>query len=77
MRRRTARYRRDNALLDPRTDPAIGCRILTQPFFWPREQWLRVPQTFARNIVTGKRYSTGDAEGRYLWAAVADRTGLP
>lgn len=76
MRRRIARYRRDDALLDPRSDPAVGCRILTQPFFWPREQWLPVPASFARNIVTGKRYDTGDSEGRYLWDAVADRAGL-
>jgi putative restriction endonuclease len=76
MRRRIARYRRDDALLDSRTDPPVGCRILTQPFFWPREQWLPVPQSFARNIVTGKRYGTDDAEGRYLWDAVADRVGL-
>lgn len=76
MRRRIARYRRDDALLDPRTDPAVGCRILTQPFFWPREDWLPVPASFARNIVTGKRYSTDDSEGRYLWDAVANRAGL-
>lgn len=73
MRSRIARYRRDDALLDPNTDPEIGCRVLTQPFFWPREQWLRVPQSFARNIVTGKRYDTDDAEGRYLWDAIAYR----
>jgi putative restriction endonuclease len=76
MRERIARYRRDDALLDPRTDPPVGCRILTQPFFWPREQWLPVPASFARNIVTGKRYGTDDAEGRYLWDAVADRAGF-
>jgi putative restriction endonuclease len=77
MRERIAGYRRDDALLDTRTDPPVGCRILTQPFFWPRDQWLPVPQSFARNIVTGKRYGTGDAEGRYLWDAVIDRVGLP
>ena len=76
MRIRIARYRRDDALLNPRIDPPVGCRILTQPFFWPREQRLPVPANFARNIVTGKRYGTGDAEGRYLWDAIADRTGL-
>lgn len=76
MRRRVARYRRDDALLDPRTDPLVGCRILTQPFFWPREQWLPVPPSFARNIVTGKRYGTDENEGRYLWDAVADRARL-
>ncbi|MEN3746072.1 HNH endonuclease [Sphingomonas sp. HF-S3] len=76
MRRRIARYRRDDGLLDPRVDPLIGCRILTQPFFWPREHWLTVPQSFARNIVTGKRYSADQAEGRYLWDAVVARSTL-
>lgn len=76
MRRRIAQYRRDDALLDPRTDPPVGCRILTQPFFWPREQWLPVPASFARNIVTGKRYSTDDSEGLHLWDAVIDRATL-
>ncbi len=73
MRRRIARYRRDDALLDSRQDPTVGCRILTSPFFWPREKWLPVPQSFARNIVTGKRYGTDDLDGRYLWDAIADR----
>lgn len=77
MRLRIARYRRDDALLDPRADPPVGCRILTQPFFWPREQWLPVPQSFARNIVTGKCYDTDNEEGRYLWDAVAERASLP
>lgn len=76
MRRRIAHYRRDDLLLDSRTDPLVGCRVLTQPFFWPREKWLPVPQSFARNIVTGKRYDSGDADGRYLWEAIADRAPL-
>ena len=76
MRRRIAGYRHDDAILDPRNDPVIGCRVLTQPFFWPRERWLPVPESFARNIVTGKRYDSSDAEGRYLWDAVVDRTPI-
>lgn len=76
MRDWIARYRRDDSLLDARTDPPVGCRILTQPFFWPREKWLPVPRSFARNIVTGKRYDTDGADGRYLWDAVTDCTTL-
>ena len=76
MRRRIAQYRRDDALLDPPTDPPVGCRILTQPFFLPREQWIPVPQSFARNIVTGKRYGSDEADGRYLWEAVVERASL-
>lgn len=74
MRRRIAHYRRDPALLDERQDPLVGCRVLTRPFFWPREAWLPVPASFSANVVTGKRYGTDTADGRYLWDAVADRT---
>lgn len=73
MRRRIARYRRDDALLDERQDPLVGCRILTQPFFWPRHFWLRVLPSFARNIVAGKTYDTGEPEGRTLWDALTER----
>lgn len=73
MRRRIARYRRAAGPLDPRSDPVIGCRILTQPFFWPPAQWLPVPASFARNIVQGKGYRTDEPEGRALWDAVTER----
>ena len=73
MRKRIAHYRRDDALLDERQDPVIGCRILTSPFFWPAGAWLPVPANFARNIVTSRGYSTDDADGLALWQAVADR----
>jgi putative restriction endonuclease len=71
MRRRIARYRR----ADPgdRSDFVIGCRILTQPFFLDEVEWISVPPSFARNIVTFKRYSTDEADGRALWDAVQDR----
>ena len=73
MRKRLAHYRREPSLVDERTDPSVGCRILTQPFFWPREKWIPVPASFSPNIVTGKGYSTDEADGRALWDAVTDR----
>ena len=50
-------------------DFAIGCRILTQPFFLPEEAWLPVPG-WARNIVSFKTYTTDDRDGLRLWEAV-------
>ena len=73
MRARIARYRKDPAILDPRQDPPVGCRILTQPFFWPRELWAPVPQSWAPNIVQGKGFSTDEADGKYIWEAVSER----
>ena len=71
MRARIARYRR----ADPgdRSDFEIGCRILTQPFFFAEADWIPVPASWAPNIVSFKTYNTGDAEGLALWDAVNDR----
>ena len=64
---RIARYRR----ADPadRSDFEIGCRILTQPFFFDERDWIPVPASWAPNIVSFKTYNTGDAEGLALWEA--------
>jgi putative restriction endonuclease len=40
MRKRIAKYRRAGA--DDRSDFSIGCRILTQPFFFAEHDWLPV-----------------------------------
>jgi putative restriction endonuclease len=68
MRARVAKYRR--AGRGDKSDFPIGCRILTQPFFWPEERWIPVPDSWAANIVSFKGYSTDEADGRRLWDAV-------
>ena len=71
MRTRIARYRRTDP--NDRSDFAIGCRILTQPFFFEEANWIAVPPSWSPNIVSFKTYNTGDAEGMALWEAVNDR----
>lgn len=75
MRARISRYRK----ADPsdRSDFEIGCRILTQPFFFDEADWIPVPQSWAPNIVSFKTYNTDDAEGLALWEAVNDRLSRP
>jgi len=73
MRARIASYRREPIASDHRQDPVIGCRILTQPFFWPRDLWLPAPDSWSPNIVTGKGFNTDERDGQYLWSAVAER----
>ncbi len=68
MRARIARYRKANPA--DRADFEIGCRILTQPFFLPESKWIKVPDSWAPNIVSFKGYSTDSEEGRLLWDAV-------
>lgn len=61
------KYRRSD---DVTIDPIIGCNVLAEPFFFGREDWIPIPDSFAKNIVQGKTYDTEEAEGRALWDAV-------
>src|SRR4051794_10341040 len=70
MRRRIARYRRADAV--DRSDFQIGCRILTQPFFFEERDWIPVPASWSRNIVTFKPYSIDEPDGRRLWETAED-----
>lgn len=51
-------------------DPEIGCTVLAQPFFWPREEWIPDPIDFKSNIVRGRYYDTTEASGTHLWDEV-------
>jgi putative restriction endonuclease len=71
MRARISRYRRTDP--NDRSDFAIGCRILTQPFFFEEPDWIALPPSWSPNIVSFKSYSTADAEGLSLWESVQGR----
>jgi len=75
MRARIARYRRTDP--SDRSDFTIGCRILTQPFFFEERDWIPVTPSWSPNIVSFKTYNTGDAEGLALWEVVNDRRTHP
>lgn len=75
MRARIARYRRSDA--NDRSDFAVGCRILTQPVFFEERDWLPVPPSWSRNIVSFKTYNTDESEGLKLWDAVNERLARP
>ena len=68
MRRRIEKYRRVPP--QPQQDYQIGCIILEQPFFLNQEDWIPVPEDFARNIVQGRSYDMGSGTGKSLWEAV-------
>jgi putative restriction endonuclease len=56
-----------------RGDPEIGCNVLNGPFFWPEEDWIPAPNSWAKNIVRGKTYDTAQPDGASLWNAVEAR----
>lgn len=58
-------------------DPEIGCVILNEPFFFPRELWVAPPSDWSREIVRGKSYDTESPVGAKLWDQVVARLADP
>lgn len=71
MRERIARYRRADR--GDRSDFQIGCRILTQLVSLEERDWIPVPPSWSRNIVSFKIYNTDEADGRAVWEALGER----
>lgn len=64
MRGRIEKYRRETR--KPHEDYAIGCILLSQPFFLRREDWIEEPDDWHPNIVQGKTYTSDSVHGRRL-----------
>jgi putative restriction endonuclease len=71
MRLRIARLRR--AATDLRSDYAIGCVLLVQPFFLREPDWITAPTDWRDEIVRGKTYDLTAGEGKKLWAQLVGR----
>jgi putative restriction endonuclease len=68
MRMKVDRYRK--LASDKYTDYKIGCILLEQPFFLPRDSWIAVPEGWAPNIVQGRKYNPAEEPGLSVWKAV-------
>ncbi len=73
LQARLAGIRARNRIEGPRT---IGCLVLAQPVFLPREQWVDLPRDWARNIVSGKGYDLAQGEGQRVWQQLLSRAPL-
>lgn len=51
-------------------DPEVGCTVLTVPFFWSKENWIKDPAGWTGNIVRGRYYDTQQPDGAELWSQV-------
>lgn len=77
MRLRVEKYRRrQGAEIHPLDDYEIGCIILEEPFFLPRDRWIPAPADFARPIVTGKSYDLTQPVGYDLWQMVVGERAI-
>lgn len=70
MRARIEGYRK--IAPQPSENYVIGCILLEQPFFFPRELWVPPPPDWHPNIVQGKTYDLLAEPGRSLWRAVQE-----
>jgi HNH endonuclease len=71
LRRRIEQYR--GAV---RGDPEIGCNVLNRPFFFDREAWIPVPDSWAPNIVRGRTFDSEERDGLRLWNSVSERLSM-
>src|ERR1700733_2588310 len=69
---RVKKYRRGE--VEP--NPTIGCSILTEPFYFPRDQWIPIPESWGKSIVRGKTYDTAEFDGKSLYKQVHERLAL-
>jgi len=75
MRNRIEKYRKIKP--QPHEDYQVGCIILRQPFFFPRDSWIPVPPDWKSNIVQGKHYPQDSDAGKALFNEVSARIRAP
>lgn len=51
----------------------IGCTVLANPFFLPREMWIADPSGWSGNIVRGKMYESNSSDGALIWSTMGQR----
>lgn len=69
MRERIENLRHDEATVATRGgDYNIGCLMLAQPVFLPREAWVKPPSDWSKNVVQGKAYDLAHGEGARIWS---------
>jgi len=69
--RRITRLRRE--VPRPGDDPLIGCVLLAEPFFWPRELWINDVPGWHPNIQRGRAYDLREGDGLRIWESVLER----
>ncbi len=74
MRERIEKYRRVPP--NPRENYEIGCIVLQDPFFLPRDRWIPAPADFSKNVVQGKSYDLRTPAGRELSERVLEARAL-
>jgi putative restriction endonuclease len=64
---------------DIEVDPAgrIGCCLIAEAVFFPRDQWILPPSDWSPRIQTGARVDLTSGEGRRIWTECLARRARP
>lgn len=65
----------DNAHARAGAEHVIGCTVVSEVFFLPRESWIPVENLFPRNLMQGKTYDSEAQDGASLWMQI--RAAMP
>jgi putative restriction endonuclease len=67
-----ARHKKLGDIPERAATSIIGCIVLSNPFFLPRDRWISVPQDYPVNSPQGYRYDATSGTGRYLLDAITE-----
>jgi putative restriction endonuclease len=54
-------------------DAEIGCILVVEPTFFPRDAWVHQPEDWHARTVSGKGYDLTSGEGARVWAECVER----
>lgn len=55
---------------NPSSDRQIGCTVVSDVVYFPREAWIPVNGLFAKPIMVGKQYDSTEENGAVLWEQI-------
>lgn len=73
MRRRIGAIRQRIGYVASGSLQNIGCILLVEPVFFPREAWVPQPRDWPARTVSGKTYDLTTGEGHRVWEACQER----
>ncbi len=76
MAARLSAIRERNKMAPQPGKAQIGCILLSQAVFFPREMWIPQPVDWPRQNLRYKRYDLNVGEGRRVWDACLDRAAV-
>jgi putative restriction endonuclease len=74
---RVAAIRKRIGFVQPHPIAPIGCTLIVQPTFFPRDAWIPQPANWHDRTVTSAGYDLTHGEGLRLWHECQERVGLP